>query len=164
MYGEIQDAKAPSGHSRNSWCLTRIIRDHSIILINLFHVTAHTENIWLAHWDRKEEASVDQSCRRLGPALPKPRARTTLLSGNPCTAPEVSALLCRKAAAEAVVSLADVLFPLFPVCQPAEGWGGRPCFQRHGWEWSLSNRRGSSLPGFGHRQCSGRSGWLPLLS
>uniref|UniRef100_A0A8P0SM66 E2 ubiquitin-conjugating enzyme n=2 Tax=Canis lupus familiaris TaxID=9615 RepID=A0A8P0SM66_CANLF len=94
--------------SRNSWCLTRIIRDHSIILINLFHVTAHTENIWLAHWDRKEEASVDQSCRRLGPALPKPRARTTLLSGNPCTAPEVSALLCRKAAAEAVVGSAPV--------------------------------------------------------
>lgn len=34
-------------------------------------MSQHTENIWLAPWERKEEVSVEQSCPRLGPASPK---------------------------------------------------------------------------------------------
>lgn len=69
--GKFKMPRPPCGHSRNSWCLAGVIRDHLVILINFFLVTAHTENIWQAHWDRKEEVSVDQNCPRLGPASPQ---------------------------------------------------------------------------------------------
>lgn len=85
VYGETQDAMASGGHSRNSWYLTRILRYYVTILINLFHVTAHIENICLAHWDKKEDS--------LGPGsaqLPqRPRAPTSQHSWDPFAVPGV---------------------------------------------------------------------------